>query len=454
MGAFERGQRRAAVRQRAATKLFSEQLTKNVDVETLLLDKLMQRTKGGSTGIMQQFRKLDSSSGDAVEISFDEFQKCLEKFGLQGLCEVDARRLFDKYDADGSNSISVKEFSAQVANSFNNARTAIGEGSTDFQEATRARERARILKQQALRTSWKTLSVDAERLLLQKLEQRIKGGPHSLRMAFRKFDQSGSDGDSAIDFGEFRVTLSKLGLDGVAEADARVLFNRFDNDGDGTISFSEFTSFVMRSSAEHNSLGLDPQSSGQRAKVLKARAFQKQNDMSTLHWRYAARHLDVEKLVVDKVQQKLRGGPHALRRAFCLFDQDSGGAAEITQDTFHAGLEALGFVDIPGNVVRRLFRSFDTSGDGTISFQEFIKHLSSKTNESPLEARPETVVTARSHRRSRHRHKHKHKHKSCRCKERRRGSKIALSGRGDSESVSTRSAASLPLVTGRSLINE
>ncbi|GBG34193.1 Ras and EF-hand domain-containing protein [Hondaea fermentalgiana] len=376
---MQRGRRRAELRKELAREVFAKQLTDGVDVETLLLDKLMQRSKGGSNGILQQFRKIDMSVGDGeeAEISFENFKECLAKFGLDGLREEDARKLFNKYDTDGSGGISLQEFANNVIKATQ-INSNIGRSNTDIQDAKRARERARIMKQTAMRTGWKTVSVDAERLLQQKIEERIKGGPNSLRLAFRKFC-SDRRGDSAISFEEFGSTLARMGLEGLSEDDLRVLFDRFDDDKNGTIEYSEFVEFVLKSNARHNGLAVAHMAADKQAQRLRQKALEKQKRLSKLHWDYAADHVDIETMVVDKVQQKLKSGPHALRRAFGLFDQEHGDAAEISRDAFRMGLEELGFVDIPPRIVKRLFAKYDTSGDGIISFSEFIAQMEHPT---------------------------------------------------------------------------
>lgn len=374
---FERGRRRADQRQKQAREVFAKQLTSHVDVETLLLDKLMQKTRGGSTGILQQFRKLDMGDNSDSEISFPNFKECLKRFGLEDISEEDARKLFEKYDSDSSGGISLQEFANNVIKATQ-MHSNIGLSATDLQEASRARDRARIMKQTAMRTSWKTVSVDAERLLQQKIEERLKGGPHSLRLAFRKFNND-RKGDSAISFEEFGSTLARMGLEGLSEKDLRILFQRFDDDGNGTIEYSEFVEFVLKSNAKQNGLAFGHMTADKQAQRLRQKALEKQQRLSKLHWDYAAEHADIETMVVDKVQQKLKSGPHALRRAFGLFDHEHGDAAEISRDAFRMGLESLGFVDIPPKIVKRLFTKYDTSGDGIISFGEFIAQMENHT---------------------------------------------------------------------------
>jgi len=425
----ERGRRKAEQRQALASDIFAKHIAETVDMEALLVDKLMQRTNGGSSGLMQQFRKLDASAGGESGVGFKEFKSCLEKFGLMGIRETDARKLFESYDVDKDGTVDFKEFCAGVSKHFNSANK-IGESSTDMLVAKNARDKAAKMKRITDRTKWKTLSVNAEEILLEKIEQRIKGGPNSLRMAFRKFD----NGNCAVDFKEFRVTLEKLGLQGMSIEDSRTLFTKFDGDGSGEIDYEEFITFVMKSSAKHNTLSIDSSSAQRQAKKLLHQAQRKQEHGIQAHWKYASENLDIEKLLNEKIAQKLSGGPHALRRAFCIFDKKHGDSAEIDFNAFKTGIQNLGLYGIPDKLSKRLFNKFDESGDGMVDFGEFIKRIS--INHSPLEPRK--------HSKSKACCKHCCCHKSA-CKKRFKFS----SSRSNSSGMSTNS--SLPTLTGRSI---
>jgi Ca2+-binding EF-hand superfamily protein len=398
---LERGRRRAAERQSLAQHVFAQHLAKTMDVEQLLVEKLAQKTKGGRAGILAQFKKLDSCGEERSVIRLADFRRSLERFGLQGINEEDAKAVFDRYDTDGSGEISFKEFGANVAAQVNE-ESRIGRSSSDIQDANRVRERARVLKQQALRTGWKTLSVDAERMLLEKIEQRLKGGGNSLRVAFQRFERGGSP---EISLEQFSETLCQLGLQGLDREDAQQLFGLFDRDGNGTIDFDEFTRYVMKRSSTDNSLTLDTTSAQREAARLRARALEKQKLGTELHWRYAEKNVDLEQLFMDKVLQKLKGGQDALRRTFCLFDSSRGDAAAITPASFRAGCEALGLNDVPERVLDELFSRFDESRNGVIEFAEFARRIS--RNYSPLDSRPAQ------HHPIKHRHACKHARHSC-----------------------------------------
>jgi len=369
MTPLERGRRRAEARQRIAREVFAKDLTSKIDVERLILQKLHERTKGSSSEILRQFRKMDSTVVGQTSISIAQFKRCLVSFGLEGLRDEDIRQLFKKYDVD--NSVTFGEFANRVAQSFSK-QSGFGTSSSDLLDAKRARDRARILKRQAIRTRWQTVSVDAERLLQEKIEQRIKGGPHSLRLAFKKFS-NGSSGE--ITKVQFRSTLEKVGLEGLSDSDVDALFSKFDHDHNSKIDFNEFVSFVLKSNARQNSLAVDFAQGEQRTRQLKERALSNQKKQSKLHWNFVKENESLDGMLKDKILTKLSGGPHVLRRAFNLFDQSRGDGAIITCEMLHEALERLGFVDIPFPMVKKLFRKVDQSGDGEISFAEFTRFI-------------------------------------------------------------------------------
>jgi len=61
--------------------------------------------------------------------------------------------------------------------------------------------------------------------------------PHMLRRLFRMYDKDNS-GD--LDITEFLKLLKDIGIQAVSEEDCRTVFNQYDKNGDGTISYKEW----------------------------------------------------------------------------------------------------------------------------------------------------------------------------------------------------------------------
>ena len=362
----DRGKRRAKMRQMQAEEAFSKKLTENTDLESILIKKIEQRNKGGANGLMKAFRRFDMRSDDGAEISYDQFKQCLEKFGLYGIQDADVRKLFDKYDTDGSGTIEFNEFSNAISSRYQ--QNWVGNTANDLRDAANAREKMRLLKIQAERNKWQVMKINLRRTLREKIEQRIRGGANTLRLAFRKFLD---DADSDISFEEFVRTLSLIGLDGLEEQDMRDLFDSFDDDNSGGIDFSEFVQGVMGSQKGASGVALT-QNASEYDKWQLMQAQLKSEKRTQQHWKYATKHFDIEAIIRDKILQKTSGGPQELMRAFALFDTERDEKSEITLKLFKEGLERLGLNDVPDEFAEKLFNKFDTSGDGIISFNEFI----------------------------------------------------------------------------------
>lgn len=351
-------------RQTMAEDAFARHSMRDMDVKQLLLDKIEQKTKGGAYNLLRAFRKFDTSSDTAL-IDLDQFQRCLERFGLDGIPRSEVKKLFDSYDTGGDGTINFQEFVGGVMGSYAAHNSLQATASTEMigqHGRDSLRQRQKIIEND----SWRTLTVDVEQLLLDKIEQKTKGGPYSLLRAFRKFDTKGND--NAIDFGEFKRCVEMFGLSGVPEEAIRKLFNKFDQDGAGKIDFKEFVSGVMKSHASQNSIrtkgdGMMHMERAREVSEKRRRAAEKR------HWQTL--HVNVEKVLLEKIEQRTKGGPGQLRRAFRKFDLGSS-KTEISFPEFKSALLFFGMHELPEEDTRKLFDKYDVSGDGTINYEEFV----------------------------------------------------------------------------------
>ena len=98
----------------------------------------------------------------------------------------DLTRLYvDLWLQSGDGSIDFSEFVNGVMRAHS-AHNSLNLEGNDLQEKSRQMEKQRQIEKQAGRNRSSTLSVDVEQLLLEKIEQRTKGGPYNLFRAFRK----------------------------------------------------------------------------------------------------------------------------------------------------------------------------------------------------------------------------------------------------------------------------
>eukprot|EP00947_MAST-08B_sp_MAST-8B-sp1_P005014 g5014.t1 len=169
-----------------------------------------------------------------------------------------------------------------------------------------------------------------------------------MRRVFEKFDR---DGNGRISKSEFSRGLDKLGLD-VSEVEVARLMRRFDVDGDGAIDFGDFIE-VMDGGGGGRTRGSRRTGGG-----LSSSSRRESDDLAAV-----ARRL--KKMIRDRAKD----GDFDIHRPFRHFDRQRKGY--IKRDDFEEGLEQLGFSLTDAEMLLLLDR-FDADGDGRITYQEFI----------------------------------------------------------------------------------
>ncbi|OQR86386.1 calcyphosin [Achlya hypogyna] len=163
-----------------------------------------------------------------------------------------------------------------------------------------------------------------------------------LEKHFRYFD---SDGSGMITFHEFTAAMVRLNFVGV-QAELEGLFDRFDEDLDGTLSYAEFASVVF---GLHNTATPTVLSLIDRVKVL----------------------------ILD------HGGRNGIRTLLVILRRmDENGDGTIDKEEFHNGLLELGANprDVEGSDLDKIFRHFDRNGDGRITLDELLRGLRGRMN--------------------------------------------------------------------------
>ena len=82
------------------------------ELEKLLKRGIYSKCRDGMTEqktLKVAFKLFDRDNSGLI--SFDEFERAMERFGAAGVARSALRGLFDKYDADGSGAIQYQEFS-------------------------------------------------------------------------------------------------------------------------------------------------------------------------------------------------------------------------------------------------------------------------------------------------------------------------------------------------------
>ena len=161
-----------------------------------------------------------------------------------------------------------------------------------------------------------------------------------LQREFRLFD---GDGSGEIDMMEFIKVLETLNCRG-SDDDIDELFDRYDADCGGTITYKEFTDGLFKKEVTIPHDG----------------------------------DVNVTKSIVARVKEEIlrRGGGNGLRSAAMLLKRmDKDGSGNLDPDELKRGLEEMGIEGLLDDDITRLMNAFDKDKSGKISVEEFFKGL-------------------------------------------------------------------------------
>ena len=155
-------------------------------------------------------------------------------------------------------------------------------------------------------------------------------GHQSFRKVFDKFDD---DREGSLSRRRFKQCLEELGFTLTSAEFERVL-DRFDVDGDGTVSYKEFVKFIQNRYDQYKPL------ERLRSELQKMAG----NDQKTM-WQ-TFRNLDLD------------------------------GNGFIDKHEFKDGLKELGFDELSSSQTNDIISYFDFHGDGRVSYEEFVEFVS------------------------------------------------------------------------------
>ena len=236
------------------------------------------------------------------------------------------------------------------------------------------RRRARDLSQTNMRKAagHKTFE-QLEEILRSKIMEKTRSGGLVLFRMFRKFD---TNKDGVIDFGEFEIGMRKWNMN-LDTDELRQLFDRYDRDNKGYISYYEFIKHLLpddfASIEDLKGLGgLPGQSKFDRSRSILDKAAIRAERNSRMSHLGLGSHAKIEALLRDKINGKTKAGGSMLFRTFRKFDVNKDGVVDFEEFKNIMNKWNLNMND---TIMRELFSRYDNDGNGHIKYYDFLKHL-------------------------------------------------------------------------------
>lgn len=179
--------------------------------------------------IAELFAELDMSRDKALDVN--ELGKFLQRVD-KNLTREEIEYIFNKFDDDGNNQIEFTEFKKWLEE--NDCRMTAS-------EASRTRKQVNTLCQTGGAVKPNGSLDDRARLVIEKLKLSIVKYNIDLLSLFTKYDKSANN---ELDQGEMGKLLKRIDAT-VTEEECQSIFNFFDSNKDGSVSFKEFE-FVLK----------------------------------------------------------------------------------------------------------------------------------------------------------------------------------------------------------------
>lgn len=356
------------------------------------------------------FRQPNRASCETESIDYATFEAILTRLGLCGVLKKYIRDAFNGFDPNNTGLIDFREFIREVRQRHQSRSI---DGDAGYINGGHDNDAKRLRRRPSTKETWGRMSIDLEKLLAEKIEQKIGYGTLGLRRAFR--DSKSGKYNSCVDLEEFQERIRRLGLGNMMASRVRALFEKHDKDAKGTIDFESFVNDIMGRSARYNSLDLE--SLSRECHKNKAKQLAKvQGWMAERNWRNNCGN--IEKLVLRKLEEKTPG-PRKFLAAFRRFDLASETPA-ISFPEFCSGIRSLGLHQINEEAIETLFQKYDTNGDGVISYREFANGLSRADAEVTYRPNENAVGSHEKGRNKQRKRRHRHCRRHCRKHERKR----------------------------------
>ena len=323
------------------------------------IEKEKNYTKG-----FQRFRNLANSSTNTLTLS--EFAKGIRAYGINAT-DAACEELFSVLDPDNSDTIDFREFVTGILGSDGDKGTL--HRRVDHVRALKIEKaKKRAEQQQEVVDRKQQDTIDADPLAHIKkmfgLSVRTEG---ALKQAFQRFRVSSTYGTkdagkgNTVDFLGFMAASKQFGVT-LSKEEADAIFEKLDANGDGSITFQEFSAFLY----EPDNMVLNTQDHTFNRAQVRKEALAK----------YAALvgSATTASQLMAKFKAKLEKKKNVLA-GFEEFRRLSGSTDnKITLPEFKQGLSHMELNATPA-AMEALFRELDPDNSLTIDYNEFVKGM-------------------------------------------------------------------------------
>lgn len=321
----------------------------------------MEREKNYTKGF-QRFRNLANS--DTNTLTLPQFIKGMRAYNVNAT-DTACEELFSVLDPDNSETIDFKEFVTGVLGSD-------GDKGTLHRRVDHVRKRQmekaqkRAEQQQEVVDKKRKDTVNADPLAhIKKVFSLTSKTEGALKQAFSRFRINSGIGNTgkgnAVDYRGFLAATKQFGVT-LEDEDAKAIFEKLDANGDGSITFQEFSAFLF----EPDNMVLDSHDhTYDRAQVRKEELA-----------KYAAMvgSATTAGQLMTKFKAKLEKKKNILA-GFEEFRKLSGSTDNlITLPEFKQGLSFMQLNATP-HAMEALFRELDPNNSLTIDYNEFVKGI-------------------------------------------------------------------------------
>ena len=334
--------------------------------------------------VVDLFREWDDD-GDGL-VTLDEFRRALPALGLL-IDRADAEELFHSFDSDLSGEISYEELRGKLHDAMLYSRgididqvLKPGAFGTIMQDARNqiALRGGELREGAGILGSMQLLTGEDAAPLAEQIRDAVAKNLARIIDLFRQWDESG---DGLITANEFRHALRALGL----RAERPIidaLFNVFDEDGSGAISYEELYAKLRHETGTAHGIELDAALKPGAVGDISVKAKNKMALRSGVRTNSTSGVLGshVELMNGESAPSIAHQIRHVLAknmaRVIDLFHEwDSDGSGMISMAEFSRVLPMIGLADISEEDAKALFGSFDCDASGAIDYGELSRQL-------------------------------------------------------------------------------